>query len=70
MTWTGDIVERWKEHFEELRNPTNMSSVEDSGVASPISLAEVSQVVKKLLSGKTPGLDEIHPETQKALDIA
>ena len=46
LTWTGDTVEQRKEHFEELLNPTNMSSleeaeIEDSGGPSPISLAEV-----------------------------
>ncbi len=49
----GDIVQWWKEHFEELLNLTNTSSVEeaefeDSGEASPISLAEVAEVVKNL----------------------
>ena len=66
------IVGWWKEHFEELL--TNTSSVEeaeseDSGEASSMHLAEVSQAVKKLLSGKVPGVDEIHPEMLKALDI-
>ncbi len=42
---------------------------EDLGEASPISLAEVSEVVKKLLSGKAPGVDEICLEMLKALDI-
>jgi len=42
---------------------------EDSGEASPISLAEVMEVVKKLFSGKVPGVDEIRPEMLKALDI-
>jgi len=42
---------------------------EDSGEASPISLAEVAEVVKKILSGKVPCVDEIHPEMLKALDI-
>ncbi len=27
---TKDIVMWWKEHFEELLNPTNMSSVEEA----------------------------------------
>ncbi len=27
LTWIEDIVERWKEHFEELLNLTNMSSM-------------------------------------------
>uniref|UniRef100_A0A8C2ZPF1 Reverse transcriptase domain-containing protein n=1 Tax=Cyclopterus lumpus TaxID=8103 RepID=A0A8C2ZPF1_CYCLU len=74
LTRTGDIVGRWKEHFEELLNPANMSpgegaAPEDFGVVSPISLAEVAKVVKKLLGGKAPGVDEILPEMLKALDI-
>ncbi len=41
-----------------------MSSVEEAEFEDPweaslISLAEVSEVVKKLLSGKVPGVDEI-----------
>ena len=48
------------EHFEELLNPTNTSSIEeaefeDSGGALAISLVEVAKVVNKLLSGKVPG---------------
>ncbi len=51
-----------------------MSSVEeaelkDSGDASPISLEEVAEALKKLLSGKAPGVDEIHPKMLKAMDI-
>ena len=73
LTRTGDIVGRWKEHFEELLNPANMSlgegaAPEDFGVFAPISLAEVTKVVKKLLGGKAPGVDEIRPEMLKALD--
>ncbi len=72
MAWTGDVIEWWKEHFEELLNLINTSSVEgaepeDSGEASPISLAEVS--VKKLLSSETPDVDEIHLRMLKALYI-
>ncbi len=66
LTLTGDIVKQWKEHFEELLNPTNTSSVEES---SPICGAEVSEVVKKSLGHKVPGVDEIHPEMMKVLDI-
>ncbi len=71
LTLTGDIVEQWKEHFEELLNASSVEEAEfeDSGEASPISLAEVAEVVKKLLSGKVPGVDEIHPEMLNALDI-
>jgi len=32
-------------------------------------LAEVAEVVKKIFSGKAPGVDEIRPEMLKALDI-
>ena len=51
----------------------NTSSEEDydsenSGSATPISLAEVAEVVKKLFSGKATGVDKIRPE-MKALDI-
>ncbi|TKS65462.1 Metabotropic glutamate receptor 6 [Collichthys lucidus] len=49
LTWNGDIVGWWKKYFEELLNPTNMSSVkeaepEDLEEASSISLAEVAKV--------------------------
>ncbi|TWW54144.1 hypothetical protein D4764_0165650 [Takifugu flavidus] len=36
---------------------------------SRISGAEVAEVVKKLLGGKAPGVDEIRPEFLKALDV-
>ena len=35
----------------------------------PISGAEVAEVVKKLLCGKAPGVDEVCPEFLKALDV-
>ncbi|TWW62709.1 hypothetical protein D4764_04G0013560 [Takifugu flavidus] len=68
-----DVVDRWKEYFEDLINPTTASSSEETGPGdmrpgSHISGAEVAEVVKKLLSGKAPGVDEIHPEFLKALD--
>lgn len=30
LTGTGDIVQQWKKHFQELLNPTVMSSVEEA----------------------------------------
>ena len=47
-------------HVEDLLNTTDISSREeaelgDPGESSPIYLAEVSEVVKQLLSGKAPG---------------
>ena len=50
-------------------SPEEEGEFEDSGKASLMSLAEFSEVVKKLLIGKVPGVDEIHPEIAKALNI-
>ena len=74
LTSTRDIVNRWKEYFEDLLNPTDTSSDSEagpgvSGVDSPISGVEVAEVVKKLLGGRAPGVDEIRPEFLKALDV-
>ncbi|KAK3511395.1 hypothetical protein QTP70_007230 [Hemibagrus guttatus] len=71
---TGDIVGRWKEYFEDLLNPTDTPSIEeseaeDSEVDSFITQAEVTEVVQQLLGGKTPGVDEIRPEYLKSLDV-
>jgi len=46
-----------------------ITSTSSESEASPISLAEVAEVVKKLFSGKAPGVDEIRLEMLKALDI-
>uniref|UniRef100_A0A671UP04 Reverse transcriptase domain-containing protein n=1 Tax=Sparus aurata TaxID=8175 RepID=A0A671UP04_SPAAU len=74
LTSTGDIVGRWKEYFEDLLNPTDTPSIEeaeagDSEVDRSITQAEVTEVVRKLLSGKAPGVDEIRPEYLKSLDV-
>ncbi|TWW81730.1 R2DM Retrovirus-related Pol polyprotein from type II retrotransposable element [Takifugu flavidus] len=74
LTSTRDVVDRWKEYFEDLLNPTNTPSSEEVGpgdleMGSHISGAEVAEVVKKLLGGKAPGADEIRPEFLKALDV-
>ncbi|KAK3529990.1 hypothetical protein QTP86_009367 [Hemibagrus guttatus] len=71
---TGDIVGWWKEYFKNLLNPTDTPSVEepeaeDSEVDLFITQAEVTGVVQQLLSGKAPGVDEIHPEYLKSLDV-
>lgn len=34
-----------------------------------ISAVEVTLVIKKIFRGKTSGVDEIHPEFLKALDV-
>ncbi|KAI3368377.1 hypothetical protein L3Q82_008080 [Scortum barcoo] len=75
LTSTGDIVGRWKKYFtEDLLNPTDLPSNEEaeagvSEVDSSITQAEVTEVVRKLLSGKAPGVDEIRPEYLKSLDV-
>ncbi len=74
FTSTGDVVGRWKEYFEDLLNPAVTSSIEEaeaggSEEASSITRAEVTEVVKKLLGGKAPGVDEIRPEYLKSLDV-
>ena len=74
LTSTGDVVGRWKEYFEDLLNPVVTSSEEEaesggSEADSPITRAEVTEVVKKLLGGKAPGVDEIRPEYLKSLDV-
>ncbi len=74
LTSIGDVVGRWKEYFEDLLNPAVTSSIEEaeaggSEEASSITRAEVTEVVKKLLGGKAPGVDEIRPEYLKSLDV-
>ncbi|KAK0147792.1 Craniofacial development protein 2 [Merluccius polli] len=74
LTSTRDVVDRWKEYFEDLLNPTDTLSGKeagpgDSGVGSPISGAEVAEVARKLLGGRAPGVDEVRPEFLKALDV-
>ncbi|KAJ3587617.1 hypothetical protein NHX12_011214 [Muraenolepis orangiensis] len=59
LTSSEEVIGRWKEHFEELLNPTTPSTVEteleDEGRQTSISLEEVTAVVKHLRSGKAPG---------------
>ncbi|KAM6983477.1 CD166 antigen homolog A [Tautogolabrus adspersus] len=73
LTLTGDIFGQWKEYFEELLNPDNTSyegeaESEDPGEALSLTLAEVTEAVRKLLSCKAR-VDEIRPEMLNALDI-
>ena len=76
LTSNEDVVGRWKEHFEELLNPTTSdppsltgAEPEDDGGSSSISRKEVTEVVKQLHSGKAPGVDEIRPEMLKSLGV-
>ena len=70
LTSTRDVARRWKEYLEDLLNPKNMCSTEDTeSVDSLITRAEVARVVEKLHGGRAPGVDEIRPEFLKALEV-
>lgn len=74
LTSTRDIVGRLKEYFEDLVSPTYTSSIKEAEsryfrVDSPFTGSEIAEIVKKLLCGKAPGVDEIRPEILKALDV-
>ena len=74
LTSTRDIVSRWGEYFQDLLYPTDTPSDEEaesgsSDVGPPIPGIEVAEVVKKLLGGKAPGVDEVRREFFKALDV-
>ena len=66
LTSTKDVVDWWSQYFKDLLNPTG----EEAEPGDPgISGAEVAEVVKKALVGRTPMLDEGRPEFFKALDF-
>ena len=73
LTSTSDVVIRWGEYFEDLLNPTDTRSEEAESesleTGPPISGAEVAEVIKKLIGGKAPGMDEVRPEFLRALDV-
>ena len=65
------ILARWKEHFEELLNPSSASPpIPELQIRAMTSLDrdEIWRLVKRLKSGKAAGIDEIRPELLKALD--
>lgn len=62
LIWTGDVVDQGKKHFEDLPNLAAMAESEDLGEDQSITMAETTKVVKKLLGGRVPAVDEIHPE--------
>ena len=45
------------------------ADLESSETGLPISGDEVAEVFKKLLGGKAPGVDKVHPEFLRALDV-
>lgn len=73
LTSTKDMAKQWKEHFEDLLNPTFTSAMQtESGHTvcdSPITEGEVTNVVKPLLSGRAPGMNEMGAEFLKAVKV-
>ncbi|TWW77453.1 hypothetical protein D4764_12G0008430 [Takifugu flavidus] len=71
LTSTGDTVRWRKDYFEELLNPVVTPSTEEvePGGCEEDS-AKVTNVVSQLFSGKAPGVEELHPEFLKFLDVS
>ena len=66
-----DILNRWKEYFMELCNPTSgrwgASSESERDETSDIATDEVQAAIRELKSGKAASIDEIRPELLKSL---
>ena len=66
-----DILNRWKEYFMELYNPTSgrrgAPSEPERDEPSNISTDEVQAAIRALKPGKAAGIDEIRPEMLKSL---
>jgi hypothetical protein len=71
-------MERWKEHFEDLLNPTNTNREKEERKSktetnkeinrdNEITLKEVQEAIKSIKNGKAAGHDGITPEMIKRL---
>ena len=71
LSCEGDILNRWKEYFMELYNPTSerrgAPSESERDEPSDISTDEVQAAIRALKPGKAAGIDEIRPELLKSL---
>ncbi|CAF3419619.1 unnamed protein product, partial [Rotaria sp. Silwood2] len=71
LTREEDILNRWKEYFAELYNPTSAKHIKlnepTDNESNTISTTEVTTAIKSLKSGKAAGVDEIRPEMLKSL---
>lgn len=76
LTENKEIMDRWKEHFEELLNaseehtpeePTQKQKESDKElvVEEKITIKELQEVIKNLKNGKAPGEDKITTEMIK-----
>lgn len=59
LTQTGDLVQLWTDHFQELLGPTIMSFMEDDDL--PFCLNEIAEIFKKLHRGKVPVFTKMYP---------
>ena len=66
-----DILNRWKEYFVELYNPTSgrwgAPSKPERDETNDISTNEFQTAIRALKPGKAAGIDEIRPELLKSL---
>ena len=78
LTENKEIMDRWKEHFEELLNaseehtpeePTQKQKESDKElvVEEKITIKELQEVIKNLKNGKAPGEDKITTEMIKKM---
>jgi exonuclease III len=77
LTSEGEVLLRWREHFQDLYNPSDgrhgapgpRPGAEDidHGALNEPTLAEVQWAVRALKPGKAAGIDEIRPEMLKAM---
>jgi hypothetical protein len=71
LTNEDDVLQRWREHFNDLLNPVTAPDDDGPpitiGTATSLSVEEVTEAIKSLRDGKAAGLDEIRPEMLKAL---
>ena len=72
ITEEHKVLERWKQHFEEVLNIEGerteihcRRTIALEIEVAPPSLEEVAKSIKKMSSGKAPGIDNIHAEMLK-----
>jgi hypothetical protein len=67
----GNILNRRKEYFADLYNPSSGQKTKTNKPildgSNDITMAEVTTAIKSLKSGKAVGVDEIRPEMLKSL---
>ncbi|KAM9332674.1 uncharacterized protein KZ484_017783 [Pholidichthys leucotaenia] len=72
LTEQGDILDRWRTHFDQLLNQNSNANISTLdripqhpvlfSADDPLLIDEVRQAVRSLASSKSPGMDGIHVE--------